>query len=555
MDFEAISATARSNCLYLDGNGWTRVYVAASSENATAAAVSAQFQDWAERHEGKGKVISAGSFGYYDLDPVVVIQKPGRPSIFYGHVTEGVASLLVRDCLDGDNPRPDLALCTMGEGGVDAIPRADELPLFNLQKRIALRNCGLLDPEDIDQYIAGRSGYKGLSKALHMDRADVVKELNTSRLRGRGGAGYSSADKWKTVLDAQGAEKCVVCNAIDGDGRARTARLLLEGDPHSALEGVLIAAYAVGASRCIICVAAGNDVSVERLMRALGQMRANNLLGDNILDSGFACDIEVREVTPSLVAGEETALLRSLEGKQPMPYIRGDYPTAKGFEGKPTLINNIETLANVSAIFERDAEWFSAIGTDTSAGTKVVTLSGDVVHGYTVEVPFGTMLSSLILDIGAGASDGKAIKAVQFGGPTAAYFGLDDLAVPLDYETISASGSIMGSGTINVIAGETCAVEMTEGLMSHVQSQSCGKCVFCREGTLQMSDILKDIAQGEGKAQDIDLLIELGEEMKVGSICGLGRSAANPVLSSIKLFRHDYDVHIKEKRCPMTSKG
>jgi len=550
MNFEAIVARARSLRPGPDGAGRMRVCVSAIGESTIAPAVLAVFNGWAEKKGMKEKIVAVGSFGYYDLEPIVIIEKSGQPTVLYRNVNEETASLLIRDCLEGNNLRADIALCTTSEQGVEGIPRAKDLPLFSLQYRIALRNCGLTDPEDINEYVAGHDGYAALAKVLRMSPVDVVEEVRKSRLRGRGGAGYVTADKWTVVRESEGDAKYVICNGVDGDPSAQTARLLLEGDPHAVLEGLLIAAYAVGASRCIVAVATGNGTALARLGKALAQMREYGLLGEKILDSTFSCDIEVREVTRSLVAGEETALLRSLEGKQPMPSLRESNEVASEFEGTPTLINNIETLVNVSAIIRRGAEWFDRLGTKTSAGSKVVTLSGSVVHGFTVEVPFGTELGTIVREIGGGADDGSPIKAVQFGGPTGAYFSISELSIPIDYEAIRASGSVIGWGTIEVIPGGTCAVEMTERLVSYLQSESCGKCVFCREGTFQMSDILKDIAEDEGKALDLDLLAELGAQMQVGSICGFGRSAPNPVLSSIRLFRHEYDIHIKEKKCP-----
>jgi NADH:ubiquinone oxidoreductase subunit F (NADH-binding) len=314
---------------------------------------------------------------------------------------------------------------------------------------------------------------------------------------------------------------------------------------------MLIGAYAVGASHCIVCVNAEYGLAIRRLRKALEQMRGYGLLGQNILHSTFHSEIEIKEVAASFVSGEETALLRCLEEKQVMPYMRPPYPAIHGFEDKPTLVNHLETLSNVSAIFQKSSQWYSGFGTEKSRGAKVITLSGNVVHQYTVEVPFGTTLRRIVGDIGGGVLKGKDIKAVQFGGPTGVFFAADSLDIPVDYETIEEAGSIIGSGTVEVFDSDSCAVEITKDIISYVQTQSCGKCVFCREGSYQMTDILKDISEHMGKPQDLDLLIELGEGMKIGCICGLGRSAPNPVLSSIELFRNEYGVHIKEKRCPL----
>jgi len=550
MNFKQIYTKAKSECAYLYDRNCIKIYVASPADNPTATNVFKSFQTEIDKRGIKARVITTGSFGYYDLEPVVLIEKPGQATVLYNNVTPEIASELVNDYLVNDNPRPDRAFCSIGSDKINGIPNTSDLPLFNLQNRIALRNCGYIDPENINHYILCGQGYSGLSMALQMSPGDVIEKLKKSGLRGRGGAGYFTADKWKSCHEAEGGEKYVICNAVDAVPRALIARLLLESDPHSVLEGMLIGAYAVGASHCFVYVNSEYDIALKRLGKAFEQMRGYGLLGNNILDSAFSSEITIKEAPASLVSGEETALLRSMEGKQVMPYVRPPYPANNGFLGKPTLINNLETMSNVSAIFQNSSEWFSGFSTEQNKGTKVITLSGKVVHKYTVEVPFGTTLRSIVTDIGGGVSNGKNIKAVQFGGPTGAYFAADFLDIHIDYETMEEAGSIIGSGTIEVFNSDSCAVEMTRDVISYVHTQSCGKCVFCREGTYQMSDILNDISEYMGKPQDLDLLIELGEAMKVGCICGLGQTAPNPVLSSIKLFRNDYDVHIKEKRCP-----
>lgn len=547
MNYDQIVANAQSR-YGKGGRESIRISIASQFENPAREKVFALFSDWAGKNGG-ARIVAAGSFGLYDLEPVVAVERPGHATVLYACGSVESASRLIHEALEGGGLAPDLALCTMGDGKAEGIPSAAEAPLFGLQKRIALRNCGLVDPENVDDYLICCDGYRGLSMALEMGREGVIEEVKKSRLRGRGGSGYPTADKWKELGEAEETARYVICNAVDGDPRSKTASLLLKSDPHSVLEGLLIAAYATGASHAILCVAAGNDRVVDVLKKVLEQMAACGLAGADILGSGFGCSIEVREVEGSLVAGEETAILRSLTGRQAMPYLRGGRSFLEGIEGKPTVVNNIETLANVSAILTKGAGWLSATGTAASSGSKVLTLSGAVLHGYTVEVPFGTGLAGVVSAIG-GTPEGKTIKAVQFGGPTGRYIGAAGLDVAIDFETLETPDSIMGSGSIEVIAGDTCAVEMTEDLMSYVHSQSCGKCVFCREGTFQISDILKDIAEGEGKQQDLDLLTELAEEMRVGTICGLGRSAANPVLSSLKLFGSEYEAHIREKRCP-----
>jgi NADH-quinone oxidoreductase subunit F len=550
VNYEQIYATAESECNYLKDEDCIKIYIGASADNSTVVGVFDGFQVEIDKKHLNARAIRTGSFGYYALEPVALIEKPGQSAVLYNNVTPEIASELINDYLLNSNPRPDIAFCSIGSEKIDGIPDISTLPLFNLQNRIALRNCGYIDPENIDHYILRGRGFSGLSRALKMNQRDVIEELEKSGLRGRGGAGYSTADKWKICHDTENSEKYVVCNAVDSDPRALTARLLLEGDPYSVLEGMLIGAYAVGASCCIVCVNAGYGQAIGRLRKALEQMREYGLVGDNIMDSTFSSEIEIREVTASFVSGEETALLRSLEEKQAMPYLRTIYPAVSGLAGKPTLINNLETFSNVSTIFQNSSEWYSGFGTEQSRGTKVITLTGNVVNGYTVEVPFGTTLRSIVADIGGGAQEGKGIKAVQFGGPTGAYFAAGSLDIPISYEAIIEAGSIIGSGTVEVFGSNSCAVEMARDVISYIQTQSCGKCVFCREGSYQMLNILEDISKNVGKPQDVDLLIELGEAMKLGCICALGRTAPNPVLSSIKLFQNDYDAHIKGKRCP-----
>ena len=554
MNFEQIYSKAESECSYLNDRDCVKIYVSSLMNDLKAQGVFDRFQAEIDKNDINAKVIKTGSLGYYDLEPLVVVEKTGQSSVLYNNVTPEKASELVNDYVTNDNPRPDMAFCSIGRDKMNNVPHPSELPLFNKQDRIALRNCGYIDPENINHYILRGKGYSGLSKALNMSREEVIEELKNSGLRGRGGAGFDTADKWQTCRDVERSEKYIICNAVDSDPRSRAARLLLKSDPHSVIEGILIGAYAVEAAQCIICVNAEYDLAIKRLGNAIEQLKEYNLLGDNILDSSFNCQIEIMELEASLVSGEETALLRSIEGKQAMPYARPPYPATKGFADMPTLINNLETMSNVSAIFQNGSAWYAGFGTEQGKGTKVVTLSGSVVHKYTVEVPFGTTLQSIVENIGGGVSNGKGIKAVQLGGPTGVYFVPDFLDIPIDYETIQEAGSMIGSGTVEVFDSDSCAVEMTKDILSYLHTQSCGKCVFCREGTYQMSDILEDISEYKGKAQDLDKLIELGEAMKSGCICDLGRTAPNPVLSSIKCFRHEYDVHIKEKRCPVNSK-
>lgn len=544
MNFEEIYKSAETECGYLKDNECTKIYVSSSISNVNARDVLDTFQAEAKEKDLKSVVIQTGSFGYYDLEPIVRIEKPGQSSVLYKNVNPEKVSELVEDYLINDNPRQDIP-----------IPTETHPPLFDLENRIALRNCGYIEPENVNHYILLGQGYSGLSKALKLPQEGVIEEVKKSGLRGRGGAGFDTAKKWHINQNAEKGDRYVVCNAIDADRLSKTAQLLLESDPHSVIEGMLIGAYAIGAAKCIICVNKEYNSAIQSLGKAIDQLKEYNLIGNNILDTPFHCDLEIKEVDTSLVSGEETALLCSMEGKQVMPYIRPPFPSAKGFEGKPTVINNIETLANVSAIFQNGAVWFTRVGTKESKGTKVITLSGDVTNSYTVEVEFGTDISDILNKIGHGVPEGKTIKAVQLGGPTGAYFPVDSLDISIDYETILKADSIIGSGTIEVLTNDSCAVEICRNLISYIHSQSCGKCVFCREGTYQISDILNDIVEKSAGPEVFDILIELGETMKTGCICGLGRTAPNPVLSSIRLFRDEYDLHIREKMCSVNGNG
>jgi NADH:ubiquinone oxidoreductase subunit F (NADH-binding) len=410
------------------------------------------------------------------------------------------------------------------------------------QNRIAFRNWGCINPENIDGYIQNANGYRGLIKAQRISRAAVIDELRKAGLRGRGGGGFSTAEKWQTCYDAGEGEKYIICNAVDADPKSQIARLLADNDPHSVLEGILIGAYTIGAWRGFICINREYENTIDRLEKALEQIKKHPSINTG-------CNIEIKKITPSLVSGEETALICSLEGKQAMPYRRTEYPAVKGLNGKPTLVNNVETFSHVSAILQNDPEWYAAFGTEGNRGTKIINLYGDSVINTTTEVPLGTTLRTIITSIG-GLNNLKDIKAMQVGGPTGNIYPAASLDMPLDFETIFRSGGIIGSGTIQIFDNSHCAVEMARAIMSYLQTQSCGKCILCREGTNQMADILTDISEGRGNSKDLDLLIEIGEAMQTGSICGLGKTASNPFLSSIRHFRADYDIHINEKRCP-----
>lgn len=450
--------------------------------------------------------------------------------------------------------KADMAWFSLGPGTIGSLPLASDLPLFQLQQRIALENCGMIDPERIESCILAGRGYSGLLRVLGVGSEQVIRQLSESGLRGKGGAGCPTARKWEVVAQAESNEKIVVCNAVDADPQARTANLLLESDPHRVLEGLLIAAYAVGAGCCLICVDQALTTALDRLERAISQMRDFGLLGETIQDSGFSSDIQVQPVQGGLEAGEETALLRALEGRQAMPYQRGPYPVELGVGGNPTLVQNIETLADVAAGFQESPQHFASIETSRGTGTKIVTLTDSAIGTCTIEVPFGTRLRQVLISTGTPIDSG-AIKAVQLGGPLGSYWSGDTLDSPLDLNTAAEAGTIIGSGTINVMVSDACMVREAARTLSYIHSQSCGKCVFCREGALQMADILKSVLDGQGNSQDLILLKELGEHIRMGCICVLGRNASNPVLSALALFQTDFDAHIEGRLCPTGSEN
>ncbi len=418
------------------------------------------------------------------------------------------------------------------------------------QVRVALRNCGIIDPENIDDYVEN-GGYQALKKVLnHLEPKQVIQEVKESGLRGRGGAGFPTWFKWQEALKNAGDRKFMVCNADEGDPGAFMDRSLLEGDPHSVLEGMAIAAYAIGSGEGIIYCRAEYPLAIRRLEIAISQARNKGYLGENILDSGFDFDIRVKQGAGAFVCGEETALLASLEGERGMPRLKPPYPAESGYWGKPTNINNVETFANVTWIMLNGGAAFAAMGTESSKGTKVFALAGKIKHGGLVEVPMGLTLRQVIFDIGGGIKGDRRFKAVQMGGPSGGCMPESLLDTPVDYESITRTGAIMGSGGMVVMDETTCMVDIARFFLDFTQKESCGKCVQCRIGTKRMLEVLERICAGKGKNGDLELLEEMAQTIHEGSLCGLGHSAPNPVLTTIRYFREEYQSHIDEKRCP-----
>jgi NADH:ubiquinone oxidoreductase subunit F (NADH-binding)/(2Fe-2S) ferredoxin len=500
-----------------------------------------------ERWGLSDKVIvrSTGCHGFCEKGPIVVISPRG---LFYPAVKLEDIPVIVETSVAGDGIVEKLLF---SEPATDKqVPLEKEIAFYAGQQRIVFLHNGKMDPVRIEEYLA-RDGYSALAKAVStMKPGEVVQEIKDSGLRGRGGAGFPTGMKWDFCLREESDEKYLICNADEGDPGAFMDRSLLEGSPHVILEGMAIAGYAIGANRGIIYVRAEYPLAVSNCTKALEQAREAGFLGENILGTGFDFTIEIRKGAGAFVCGEETALIASLEGKRGMPRSRPPFPAKSGYKGKPTTINNVETLANVPAILLNGAQWYASIGTESSKGTKIFALAGKVNNNGLVEVPMGTSLRTIVFDIGGGIPGGKKFKAAQMGGPSGGCVPEQYLDIPIDYESVKEIGAIMGSGGLIVMDESTCMVDVARYFLEFTQEESCGKCVPCRVGTRQMVDILNRICEGNGEAADISKLEELAETVKTGSLCGLGQTAPNPVLTTLRFFRDEYEAHIREKTCP-----
>ena len=451
-----------------------------------------------------------------------------------------------------DASRIASAVKTGDISALDDLSISDDDKLFlEKQTRIALRNCGIIDPESIDSY-RSRGGYDAIAKILSegISGEKVIEEIKLSGLAGRGGAGFPTWFKWNAARNATGKDKFLICNADEGDPGAFMDRAVIEGDPHSLIEGMLIAAYAIGASKAFVYVRAEYPLAIVRLEKAIAEATAANLLGENIFGSEFSCSIRIKAGAGAFVCGEETALIESLEGNRGMPRLKPPFPAEKGFDGKPSNINNVETFANVPWIIANGGEKFAALGTENSKGTKVFALTGKICRGGLVEIPMGLTLREVIFDIGGGIRGGGKFKAVQMGGPSGGCIPESLLDTRIDYKALGATGAIMGSGGMVVMDESTCMVNMARFFLDFTAKESCGKCVHCRIGTKRLHETLVRITEGEGREGDVELLEELCAAIKDGALCGLGQTAPNPVLTTIRYFRDEYDTHIREKRCP-----
>ena len=491
-------------------------------------------------------VVRTGCFGLCSLGPIVIVYPEGA---FYSQATpEGIKRIVDEHLVKGEICKDLLYKETVHEDG--SIISLYETNFYKKQKRIALRNCGVIDPEDIEEYIA-TEGYQALYKVLDsMTPDEVVKEVLDSGIRGRGGAGFPTGRKWMFTKDAPGDVKYVACNADEGDPGAFMDRSILEGDPHAVIEAMTIASYAVGAHQGYVYVRAEYPVAVHRLQIALDQAREYGLLGKNILGKGHDFDIEIRLGAGAFVCGEETALLTSIEGNRGEPRPRPPFPAVKGLFGKPTLLNNVETYANIAQIIRKGAAWYSAMGTEKSKGTKVFALGGKITNVGLVEIPMGTTLREIIEEIGGGIPEGKAFKAAQTGGPSGGCIPAQHIDTPIDYESLAALGSMMGSGGLIVMDEDNCMVDVSKFYLNFTVDESCGKCTPCRVGTRKLLQLLEKITEGKGEMEDLEKIQDLATHMKSSSLCALGQSAPNPVLSTLQYFGDEYLAHIKDKKCP-----
>ena len=490
-------------------------------------------------------VVETGCHGFCEHGPLVIVYPEGT---FYCQVkAEDVEEIVESHLFKG---RIVERLLYHEPLTHESIPNYSEINFYKKQHRLVLENCGAINPEQIEEYIAV-GGYEALAKAVTtMSPEDVIEEVKKSGLRGRGGGGFPTGMKWQFAKASVSDKKYVICNADEGDPGAFMDRSVVEGDPHKILEGMAVCGYAIGADEGYIYVRAEYPLAIKRLRIAIEQAEAMGLLGENIFGSGFSFKLHIKEGAGAFVCGEETALMASIEGKRGMPRPRPPFPAVAGLWGKPTNINNVETFGNVASIITNGADWYAGFGTEKSKGTKVFALTGKINNTGLAEVPMGITMREIIYDIGGGINGGKKFKAVQIGGPSGGCLPESMLDLSIDYDSLTAAGAMMGSGGLVVMDEDTCMVDVAKFFLNFTQSESCGKCTPCREGTKRMLEVLTRITEGQGREGDIELLEELARNIKETALCGLGQTAPNPVLSTLKYFRHEYEAHIKEKRCP-----
>jgi NADH:ubiquinone oxidoreductase subunit F (NADH-binding)/Pyruvate/2-oxoacid:ferredoxin oxidoreductase delta subunit len=539
------------------------IYIGAGTCGLGAGAIAtiAGVKRYLDNNMINARVVEVGCIGLCSSEPLLDVRLPGHSRISFEKVTAEKVDGILDDVFTLQIPGSGVLGQFREEGVISwaGVRYFDEIPFFAPQLRLVLKNCGIIDPVSIEEYIA-TGGYTALATCLkHHSPAEVCEQVEKSGLRGRGGGGFPAARKWKMAAAIETDQKYLVCNADEGDPGAFMDRAVIEGDPHRVIEGMIIAAFAMTATKGYVYIRAEYPLAIERLKTALAQSRKAGFLGENILGSNFSFDIRIKMGAGAFVCGEETALLQSIEGKRGMPKPRPPYPAVKGLFGKPTVINNVETLANVAGIMEKGAEWFASIGTSRSKGTKVFALSGKVALTGLVEIPMGTPLRKIIFDIAGGIRNNKKFKAVQIGGPSGGCITEANLDIEIDYDSLLSVGAMMGSGGLVVMDEETCMVDIARFFMDFIQRESCGKCIPCREGTRRMLEILESITRKPSPGEKYDALKrfkgimqleKLSEVIRDTSLCGLGHSAPNPVLSTLKWFRNEYESHIFERNCP-----
>lgn len=549
--FDTIREDAESRLTSSQGPNIPKIYIGKATCGIASGALDTEtaFKENLVKENIEAEIHSMGCIGHCYAEPVVVIENPdsGFPPIFYHNVTPGKAKMLVKSFLKEGDPLFEHLLGAMVEN--DMIPQVADFPRFNMEKRVVMERCGIIDPEDIYEYISS-GGYDAFVKALSLDPEEIVNEITQSGLRGRGGAGFPTGLKWKPVKDSESHEKVIICNADEGDPGAYMDRTLLESNPHQILEGMAICAHTIGSSKAIVYIRSEYPLAVKMVENAITQAEDMGLLGKDILGSTFKLEISVFQGSGAFVCGEETALIQSIQGNRGMPSHRPPYPSKKGLWGLPTAINNVKTFATIPSIINKGSDWFKGIGTEKSTGTAIFSVVGDVRHAGLVEVPMGISLRSLIFEVCGGVPNKKDFKAVQIGGPSGGCLPADFLDTIIDFDSLKEAGAMMGSGGMVVMDEDTCMVNVARYFLDFTQNESCGKCTFCRVGTYHLLEILDRITKGEGVESDLELLEDLSENIKTGSLCGLGKTAPNPVLTSLRYFREEYEAHIREKRCP-----
>ena len=550
--FEQLKAQAQERWQELNAadRPWIRVGTALCGKAAGAPEVLASLTAELGQRGIQANVNEVGCLGLCYAEPLVDIKVGSGPRVFYGRVTPEMVPHILDAHLSGNGRSNDMALGYLGDGAHDGMENLADYPIMKSQLRVALRNAGNIDPYDIYQYMAN-GGYSALHKALtEMSPEQVLEEVTKSGLRGRGGAAFPTGTKWSFLARSTNSTKYILCNCEEGDPGAFNDKGILDSDPHTLVEGMVLAGYATGASYGYVFIRHGHEGPIERTWHAIDQAREMGLLGKNILGSEFSFDLEVSLTGDSYVSGEETALMESIEGKRAMPRYRPPFPAQVGLFNQPSNINNVKTLAYVPEIVNRGGEWFASMGPDRSKGTAILCLSGNLAYTGMVEVPLGMTLHQVIYEVAGGVPNGKALKLLQTGGPLGGVLSADQLEIPLDFDAMAQAGAILGSGGIIAADEDTCVVDLTRSLIAFCQFESCGKCFPCRLGMTHLLEVLERICSFEGEPSDLELMRVVGQQMQVGSLCGHGQLGFNPVASALRYFPEEFEVHIKERRCP-----